>query len=94
VGLLLMPQPKICNSPHVMSSQISTARLLSPILPATTSTMAKTRQRVAIVGSGLAGLVSANLLSSDGRQRYAVKVFESVWTPEPLGLPAQNGTDK
>ena len=36
------------------------------------------KQRVAIVGSGLAGLVSAYLLHHDQRQRYAVKVFESV----------------
>lgn len=34
--------------------------------------------RVAIVGSGMAGLVSAYLLQRDPRQRYAVKVFESV----------------
>jgi predicted NAD/FAD-binding protein len=40
--------------------------------------MEKPRERVAIVGSGLAGLVSANLLFNDPRQRYAVRVFESV----------------
>jgi len=34
--------------------------------------------RVAIVGSGLAGLVSAYLLHNDPQQRYAVKVLESV----------------
>jgi uncharacterized protein with NAD-binding domain and iron-sulfur cluster len=44
--------------------------------------MEKPCKRVAIVGSGLAGLVSANLLFNDARQRYAVRVFESVWTPE------------
>ncbi|KAF2130404.1 FAD/NAD(P)-binding domain-containing protein [Dothidotthia symphoricarpi CBS 119687] len=33
--------------------------------------------RVAIVGSGMAGLVTANLLLRDDRKRYAVKVFES-----------------
>ena len=33
--------------------------------------------RSAIIGSGLAGLVSANLLFHDVRQRYAVRVFES-----------------
>jgi 2-polyprenyl-6-methoxyphenol hydroxylase-like FAD-dependent oxidoreductase len=38
------------------------------------------QERVAIVGSGLAGLVSAHLLHHDRRQRYAVKVFESVST--------------
>lgn len=36
------------------------------------------QQRVAIVGSGLAGLVSAYLLHNDRQQRFAVKVFESV----------------
>jgi protoporphyrinogen oxidase len=40
--------------------------------------MMESKQRVAIVGSGLAGLASAYLLHGDGRQRYAVKVFESV----------------
>jgi 2-polyprenyl-6-methoxyphenol hydroxylase-like FAD-dependent oxidoreductase len=40
--------------------------------------MEKPHERVAIIGSGLAGLVSANLLNNDPRQRYAVKVFESV----------------
>ncbi|KAH9864180.1 hypothetical protein J1614_010114 [Plenodomus biglobosus] len=35
------------------------------------------RQRVAVVGSGLAGLLSAHLLARDARQRYAVKIFES-----------------
>lgn len=33
--------------------------------------------RVAIVGSGMAGLVTAYLLQRDSRQRYAVKIFES-----------------
>ncbi|PSN61073.1 hypothetical protein BS50DRAFT_578869 [Corynespora cassiicola Philippines] len=33
--------------------------------------------RVAVVGSGMAGLVTAYLLHHDARQRYAVKVFES-----------------
>jgi len=37
----------------------------------------ESQQKVAIVGSGLAGLVSAHLLQNDRRQRYAVKVFES-----------------
>ncbi|KAL6158823.1 hypothetical protein ACJBU6_02923 [Exserohilum turcicum] len=35
------------------------------------------RQRVAIVGSGLAGLASAYLVAHDARQQYAVQVFES-----------------
>lgn len=34
--------------------------------------------RVAVVGSGMAGLVVAHLLKQDSRQRYTVKVFESV----------------
>lgn len=34
--------------------------------------------RVAVVGSGMAGLVTAHLLKQDRRQRYTVKVFESV----------------
>ncbi|KAI4620938.1 hypothetical protein J4E83_005301 [Alternaria metachromatica] len=39
--------------------------------------MEQPREKVAIIGSGLAGLVSANLLFHDVRQRYAVRVFES-----------------
>jgi 2-polyprenyl-6-methoxyphenol hydroxylase-like FAD-dependent oxidoreductase len=39
---------------------------------------AESKQRVAVVGSGMAGLVTAHLLSQDGRRRYSVKVFESV----------------
>lgn len=38
----------------------------------------ETKQRVAIVGSGLAGLTTAHLLHNDRQQRYAVKVFECV----------------
>jgi 2-polyprenyl-6-methoxyphenol hydroxylase-like FAD-dependent oxidoreductase len=34
--------------------------------------------RVAIVGSGMAGLVTAYLLHQDPHQRYQVKLFESV----------------
>jgi predicted NAD/FAD-binding protein len=40
-----------------------------------------TQERVAIVGSGLAGLVSAHLLHGDKRKRYAIKIFESVSLP-------------
>ncbi|KAF2744096.1 FAD/NAD(P)-binding domain-containing protein [Sporormia fimetaria CBS 119925] len=36
--------------------------------------------RVAVVGSGMAGLVTAYLLRRDARQRYEVKVFESGTT--------------
>lgn len=34
--------------------------------------------KVAVVGSGMAGLVTAHLLKQDRRQRFLVKVFESV----------------
>lgn len=43
-----------------------------------TVTKSKEKQKVAIVGSGMAGLVTAHLLSRDPRQRYSVTVFESV----------------
>lgn len=36
---------------------------------------------VAIVGSGMAGLVTAYLLHQDPRKRYRVKLFESVGIP-------------
>lgn len=34
--------------------------------------------QVAIVGSGMAGLLTAFLLSRDSHTRYNVKIFESV----------------
>jgi 2-polyprenyl-6-methoxyphenol hydroxylase-like FAD-dependent oxidoreductase len=34
--------------------------------------------RVAIVGSGMAGLITAFLLNRDPHKRYIVKIFESV----------------
>ncbi|KAH8811179.1 hypothetical protein F5884DRAFT_267145 [Xylogone sp. PMI_703] len=37
----------------------------------------KAKQRVAIVGSGMAGLATAHLLNHDVHQRYSVTVFES-----------------
>lgn len=41
--------------------------------------MVQARQlRVAVVGSGLAGLVTAYLLHHDREQRYDVTVFEEV----------------
>ena len=40
--------------------------------------------KVAIVGSGMAGLTAAYLLNRDQRQRYAVTVFESVRYPSPF----------
>jgi NADPH-dependent 2,4-dienoyl-CoA reductase/sulfur reductase-like enzyme len=43
-----------------------------------TSTKSKAKQKVAIVGSGMAGLVTAYLLHHDLHQRYSVTVFESV----------------
>ena len=43
-----------------------------------TVTKSKAKQKVAIVGSGMAGLVTAHLLHHDLRQRYSVTVFESV----------------
>lgn len=36
------------------------------------------RQRIAVVGSGMAGLTTAMLLNGDREGRYAVTVFESV----------------
>ena len=35
-------------------------------------------ERVAIVGSGMAGLTTAMLLNGDPQRRYSVTVFESV----------------
>lgn len=42
------------------------------------STKSNVEQKVAIVGSGMAGLVTAHLLHNDMHQRYSVTVFESV----------------
>lgn len=39
--------------------------------------------RVAVVGSGMAGLVTTFLLNHDPHQRYAVKLFESVSQCQP-----------
>ena len=36
------------------------------------------QRRIAVVGSGMAGLVIAHLLHRDPRSRYRVTVFESV----------------
>jgi predicted NAD/FAD-binding protein len=41
-------------------------------------TKSKSKQKVAIVGSGMAGLVTAHLLHHDIHQRYSVTIFESV----------------
>lgn len=43
-----------------------------------TSTKSSVKQKVAVVGSGMAGLVTAHLLHNDMQQRYSVTVFESV----------------
>ena len=43
-----------------------------------TSKTSNAKQKVAIVGSGMAGLVTARLLHNDIHQRYSVTVFESV----------------
>jgi hypothetical protein len=39
-----------------------------------------TQSRVAIVGTGLAGLTTAYLLHRDQQQRYAITLFEQVRT--------------
>lgn len=36
------------------------------------------RQRVGVIGSGMAGLVTAYLLRTDASNRYEVEVFEKV----------------
>ena len=47
------------------------------------------RKSVAIIGSGMAGLISAYLLTRDKHQRFDVEVFETVrmwrilWSVEP-----------
>jgi 2-polyprenyl-6-methoxyphenol hydroxylase-like FAD-dependent oxidoreductase len=43
-----------------------------------TSTKSKSKQKVAIVGSGMAGLVTAYLLHHDLHERYSVTILESV----------------
>ena len=51
------------------------------------------RKRVAVIGSGLAGLTAAYLLQRDPKQRYEVTVFESVSTsvhPELKGYFAHH----
>ena len=40
--------------------------------------MDEVKIRVAIVGTGMAGLVTAHLLAQDPRQRYHVTIFEKV----------------
>ena len=38
----------------------------------------QTRKTVAVIGSGMAGLVAAYLIQQDNEHRYEVKVFETV----------------
>ena len=44
------------------------------------------KQKVAIVGSGMAGLATAHLLHHDRHQRYSVTVFESVRMSQMLAF--------
>ena len=39
------------------------------------------RIKVAVVGTGMAGLVTAWLLNGDAQKRYEVELFESVSNP-------------
>ena len=45
--------------------------------------------RVAIIGTGLAGLTTAYLLQNDDKQRYSVTIFEQV---RPLCYPNLTST--
>ena len=46
---------------------------------------ARAHSRVAIIGTGLAGLATAHLLQRDNKHRYAVTLFEQVrLSPSPL----------
>jgi 2-polyprenyl-6-methoxyphenol hydroxylase-like FAD-dependent oxidoreductase len=49
----------------------------------------KRAKKVAIVGSGMAGLVTAYLLARDKKQRYAVTVFEKVQLTQMFGFCAK-----
>lgn len=40
--------------------------------------MKEKKERVAIIGSGLAGLTTAYLLHHDKESRFSVRIFESV----------------
>lgn len=41
-------------------------------------TVKQRKKTVAIIGSGMAGLVSAYLIQRDRQQRYEVEIFETV----------------
>ena len=40
----------------------------------------ETRKKVAVVGSGMAGLVMAYLLQQDPKRQHEVEIFEKVWS--------------
>jgi len=74
-SLHVIPIPSLAT--WVTSNNKQALPQLSPALP--TMEANAEREKVAVIGSGLAGLVSANLLVNDTRRRYAVHIFESVW---------------
>jgi protoporphyrinogen oxidase len=43
-----------------------------------------TPSRVAVIGTGLAGLTTAYLLQNDDQKRYQVTLFEQVSTPRQM----------
>lgn len=53
-------------------------RYLQSIVKMTFAKSKAKQQKVAIIGSGMAGLATAHLLHHDPHQRYSVTVFESV----------------
>lgn len=59
------------------------------------SVASEKRIRVAIVGSGLAGLTVAYLLAHDSEKRYEVEIFEAVSNQfiSPRHLAAQPNLD-
>jgi predicted NAD/FAD-binding protein len=48
--------------------------------------MSEKKIRVAVVGSGLAGLTAAYLITRDPEQRYAVTLFEEVSSQSMIGI--------
>lgn len=50
--------------------------------------MEESRQKVAVIGTGMAGLVIAYILRNDPRGRFEVEVFEKVHTRNCLLLNA------
>lgn len=45
----------------------------------------ESRQSVAVVGTGMAGLITAYILRNDSRGRFDVEVFEKVGSPDEDG---------